>query len=138
MRWVFSPSFIRIGQKLRIFYLGTQIFKIAFLIKLRLYFLVFSKVELLNFCFFPILATEEEPEADDEKGPKVDNVQKTLLAASGQDVDAYMKEMEEVHKKTEAEKARITLFTWIPESKMKYYEIIIKEFFFANKTKNSP
>jgi len=46
----------------------------------------------------------DEPESE-EKGPKVDNVQKKLLAASGQDVDAYMKEMEEVHKKTEAEKA---------------------------------
>ena len=45
-----------------------------------------------------------EQESDD-KGPKVDNVQKKLLAAAGQDVDAYMKEMEEVHKKTEAEKA---------------------------------
>lgn len=42
---------------------------------------------------------------DSEKTPSVDNVQKKLLAASGQDVDAYMKEMEEVHKKTEAEKA---------------------------------
>ena len=27
---------------------------------------------------------------------EVDNVQKKLLAAAGQDVDAYMKEMEEV------------------------------------------
>ena len=52
----------------------------------------------------------EEPEAEEsaEKaaaGPKVDSVQKKMLAMSGQDVDAYMKEMEEVHKKTEAEKA---------------------------------
>jgi WW domain-binding protein 11 len=41
----------------------------------------------------------------EEKGPKVDTLQRKMLAMSGQDVDAYMKEMEEVHKKTEAEKA---------------------------------
>lgn len=44
-------------------------------------------------------ATKDE----EDKGPT--DVQKKLLQASGQDVDAYMKEMEEVHKKTEAEKA---------------------------------
>ena len=45
--------------------------------------------------------------ADDEPkdSPKVDNLQKKMLAMSGQDVDAYMKEMKEVYKKTEAEKA---------------------------------
>ena len=50
---------------------------------------------------------EDAEQADDasKDAPKVDNLQKKMLAMSGQDVDAYMKEMEEVHKKTEAEKA---------------------------------
>lgn len=38
--------------------------------------------------------------------PKVDSLQKRILAMSGQDVDAYMKEMEEVHRQTQAEKER--------------------------------
>jgi len=55
-------------------------------------------------------ANEEEETTTSEdnpvkESPKVDNLQKKMLAMSGQDVDAYMKEMEEVHKKTEAEKA---------------------------------
>ena len=41
-----------------------------------------------------------------EAGPKVDSLQKRMLAMSGQDVDAYMKEMEEVHRQTQAEKDR--------------------------------
>lgn len=51
---------------------------------------------------------EEEEEVvapGEEKGPKVDDLQKKMLAMAGQDVDAYMKEMEEVHKATQAEKA---------------------------------
>jgi len=40
-----------------------------------------------------------------ESAAKVDDTQRKMLKMSGQDVDAYMKEMEEVHKKTEAEKA---------------------------------
>ena len=38
--------------------------------------------------------------------PQVDSLQKRMLAMSGQDVDAYMKEMEEVHKQTQANKER--------------------------------
>ena len=48
---------------------------------------------------------EVEVPGEEKGGPKVDNLQRKMLAMSGQDVDAYMKEMEEVHKKTEAEKA---------------------------------
>jgi hypothetical protein len=36
---------------------------------------------------------------------KVDDLQKRMLAMAGQDVDAYLKEMEEVHRQTQAEKA---------------------------------
>lgn len=46
--------------------------------------------------------SEADSNEDIDKG-MVDNAQKKLLAMAGQDVDAYMKEMEEVHKKTEAE-----------------------------------
>ena len=38
--------------------------------------------------------------------PKVDSLQKRMLAMSGQDVDAYMKEMEEVHRQTQEDKDR--------------------------------
>lgn len=37
--------------------------------------------------------------------PRVDDLQKRMLAMAGQDVDAYLKEMEEVHRQTQAEKA---------------------------------
>ena len=43
-------------------------------------------------------------EDEENKNVQMDNVQKKMLAVSGQDVDAYMKEMEEVHKKNEADK----------------------------------
>jgi WW domain-binding protein 11 len=36
---------------------------------------------------------------------QVDDLQKRMLAMAGQDVDAYLKEMEEVHRQTQAEKA---------------------------------
>ena len=35
-----------------------------------------------------------------------------MLAMSGQDVDAYMKEMEEVHRQTQAEKERELQSRW--------------------------
>lgn len=41
----------------------------------------------------------------EESGVQVDEIQRKMLAMAGQDVDAYMKEMEEVHKKTQTEKA---------------------------------
>ena len=40
----------------------------------------------------------------DEDGPHVDDVQRRMLRMAGQDVDQYMKEMEEVHRKTQMEK----------------------------------
>ena len=40
----------------------------------------------------------------EEEGPLVDEVQRRMLRMAGQDVDQYMKEMEEVHRKTQAEK----------------------------------
>ena len=50
---------------------------------------------------------DESADDKDEEGPSVDPVQRKLLAMSGgQDVDAYMKEMEEVHRQTQAEKER--------------------------------
>lgn len=48
---------------------------------------------------------DKEEESAAESAAKVDDTQRKMLKMSGQDVDAYMKEMEEVHKKTEAEKA---------------------------------
>ena len=35
---------------------------------------------------------------------KVDDLQKRILAMAGQDVDAYLMQMEEVHRRTQAEK----------------------------------
>ena len=53
---------------------------------------------------FNVLRDERNRRIED--GPKVDSLQKRMLAMSGQDVDAYMKEMEEVHGQTQAEKER--------------------------------
>ena len=55
-------------------------------------------------------SSEDQGNVDSSKNkadtPKVDSLQKRMLAMSGQDVDAYMKEMEEVHRQTQAEKER--------------------------------
>lgn len=48
---------------------------------------------------------QDEAAKTDKNTTSVDNVQKKMLEMSGQDVDAYMKELEVVHNKTEAEKA---------------------------------
>ena len=45
---------------------------------------------------FSYFSDDEESEDNISKMKEVDSVQKKLLAAAGQDVDAYMKEMEEV------------------------------------------
>ena len=50
-------------------------------------------------------ANDDKEEESEATPAKVDDTQRKMLQMSGQDVDAYMKEMEEVHKKTEAEKA---------------------------------
>ena len=54
-----------------------------------------------------LFAGQDLEEENDKNADKVDTVQKKMLAVSGQDVDAYMKEMEEVHKKTEKAAADI-------------------------------
>ena len=47
---------------------------------------------------------EKEAEEGEEATPQVDSIQKKMLQMAGQDIDAYMKEMEEVHRQTQAEK----------------------------------
>jgi len=54
--------------------------------------------------------SEEAVEATEEDGDEVapgapNNLQKKMLAMAGQDIDSFMKEMEEVHRSREAEKA---------------------------------
>lgn len=41
----------------------------------------------------------------EESGPQVDEIQRKMLLMAGQDVDQYMKEMEQVHRATQAEKS---------------------------------
>jgi len=41
---------------------------------------------------------------EEETPPQVDDIQRKMLLMAGQDVDQYMKEMEEVHKQTQVEK----------------------------------
>ena len=54
MRWVFSLSFIRIGQKLWIFYLGTQISKSPFLYRDSYIFLdTLDKFFMVNWFTWP-------------------------------------------------------------------------------------
>ena len=52
------------------------------------------------------LGLRNNPSSNKDDTPRVDSLQKRMLAMAGQDVDAYMKEMEEVHKQTQAEKER--------------------------------
>ena len=55
---------------------------------------IFFSIKFISFFFY--FSDDEESEDNISKMKEVDNVQKKLLAAAGQDVDAYMKEMEEV------------------------------------------